>query len=98
LDIAAETGIFALWSWLVLFIGTIFGLLRNTLIYTDKKTDLHRWRVISWGLAGSLVWFSSHAAVETPIYNSTILAILMVILGLSATIIQKSKIKNQNDI
>jgi O-antigen ligase len=80
LDIASEMGIFSLWVWLFLFFGTIFSLL---------KTDMN---FASFGLAGSLVWFSCHALVETSIYNPTILALLMVLLGLSTIIIQKSKL------
>ncbi len=78
LDIVSEMGIFALWFWLMLFIGTIFNLVKQ-------------WNPISFGLAGSLIWFSCHALVETPIYNSTILAILMIIFGLSTKILKEKK-------
>ncbi len=78
LDIVSEMGIFALWFWLMLFIGTIFNLVRQG-------------NPISFGLAGSLIWFSCHALVETPIYNSTILAILMIIFGLSTKILKEKK-------
>ena len=86
LDIASEVGIFALWAWLFLFFGTILLLLKNARIYSDEDADSLGF-AISLGLAGSLIWFSCHALVETPIYNPTILAILMLILGLSSVVI-----------
>lgn len=71
LDVASEMGIFALWVWLFLFFGTILALIK-------------RKNIILFGLAGSLIWFAVHAVVEVSIYNSTILAILMVIFGLAS--------------
>lgn len=76
LDIASEMGIFTLWVWLVLFFGTILELV--------KKRN-----ILFFGIAGSLFWFSCHAMVEVPIYNSTILAILMVLFGLATVALKK---------
>lgn len=76
LDIASETGIFALWAWLVLFFGTIVGLIK-------KKS------ILFFGIAGALVWFSIHAVVEVPLYNPTILSLLMVLFGLASSATKK---------
>ena len=76
LDIASEAGVFTLWAWLVLFLGTITALIK-------KKN------IILFGIAGALIWFSVHAVVEVPIYNSTILSIIMVLLGLASSATKK---------
>ncbi len=80
LDIAVEMGIFALIAWLGIFLVALKGLWR-----TLKKKEL---RIISAGLIGSLVWFSVHCLVDTPIFSPRILPILMVILGLSVIVIK----------
>lgn len=70
LDIFSEIGLFALIAWLVLILGTIWRLF--------KKKDR-----LAIGLIGSLVYFSIHSIFETAVYSPVILAVLMVILGLS---------------
>jgi len=40
------------------------------------------------GLIGSLVYFSIHSFFETAIYNPIILALLMVVFGLSSSLIK----------
>jgi len=79
LDILSEMGILALIVWLVLIFGTLWQLARGL---SPLGGDSPR-AALSIGLIGSLVYFSVHSFFETPIYNPVILAILMVILGLS---------------
>ncbi len=83
LDIAVEMGIFALIAWLGIFLVTLKGLWR-----TLKRKEL---RIVSAGLIGSLVWFSVHALVDTPIFSPRILPALMVVLGLSILVIKADK-------
>ncbi len=90
LDIGSEMGILALLVWLFLIFGAIFSLFRKLRISMAKNTDLDGFdKAISIGLIGSLVWFSIHCLVDTPIYDPRILSILMVILALSAIIARK---------
>jgi O-antigen ligase len=82
LDIFSEIGIFALAVWLVLILGTIsclFQIIRNT------KDDNVKYLSVS--LIGSLVYFLAHSFFETAVYNPIILALLMVILGLSSRVL-----------
>lgn len=83
LDIAVEMGVFALIAWLGIFLVALNGLWKAL-----KKKEL---RILSAGLIGSLVWFSAHALVDTPIFSPRVLPILMVVLGLSVIVIKVSK-------
>ncbi len=79
LDIFSEMGIFVLIIWLILIFGTIgylFQLIKNT-----KDNNV---KYLSISLIGSMVYFSIHSFFETAIYQPSILALLMVILGLSS--------------
>ena len=88
LDIAAEMGVFALLVWLSLFLITLWQLFRRS-----RTADNNFTRALSLGLCGSLVWFSVHCFFETPIYSPTILAMLMIMLGLAAIIISRQSDK-----
>ncbi len=78
LDIGAEMGIFALLVWLALIGITIWQLFK-----TGKKSKDAFLRALSFGLIGSLAWFSVHSFFDTSIYSPTILAIFVVIVSLS---------------
>ncbi len=75
LDIFSEMGIFTLVIWLILIFGTIGYLFRKI-----KSDNL---KYLSISLIGSLIYFSVHSFFETAIYSPSVLALLMVILGLS---------------
>ncbi len=79
LDIFSEMGIFVLIIWLILIFGTIGYLFQ---LVKDTKDDNVKYLSIS--LIGSMVYFSIHSFFETAIYQPSILALLMVILGLSS--------------
>jgi O-antigen ligase len=82
LDIFSEIGIFALIVWLVLILGTIGQLFWQ--IRITKGPDLDKSQILMRiGLIGSLVYFSVHSFFETAIYHPPILALLMIIFGLS---------------
>lgn len=82
LDIFSEIGIFALIVWLVLILGTIGQLFWQIRITPRSELDKGQ-TIIRIGLIGSLVYFSVHSFFETAIYHPPILALLMIILGLS---------------
>ncbi|MCK5084310.1 MAG: O-antigen ligase family protein [Candidatus Pacebacteria bacterium] len=86
LDIGAEMGIFALLVWLALIGITIWQLFK-----TGKKSEDVFLRALSFGLVGSLVWFSAHSFFDTPIYSPTILATLMVVVSLSVIMIKMNQ-------
>lgn len=78
LDIFSETGVLALAVFLVLIFGTIWQLFQKL-----REFDLNKERkVLLAGLIGCLVYFSIHSFFETAIYHPSVLALLMVILGL----------------
>jgi O-antigen ligase len=84
LDLFSELGIFALIIWLILILGTI-----GQLFLKLKKSNLSsKQQYILIGLIGSLIYFLSHSFFETAVYNPIILALLMVILGLSTVAIR----------
>lgn len=86
LDIFSEIGIFALIVWLVLILGTIGQLFWQ--IRITKGSDFNKGQtIIRIGLIGSLVYFSVHSFFETPIYHPSVLALLMIILGLSTIVV-----------
>ncbi len=82
LDIFSEMGIFALLILLILIIGTIYHLFKR--INGDNG-----YLVIS--LIGSLVYFLVHSVFETAIYSPSVLALLMVILGLSSYVTKDNR-------
>ena len=86
LDIGAEMGIFALLVWLALIGITIWQLFK-----TGRRTEDISMRALSFGLIGSLTWFSAHSFFDTAIYSPTILAIFVVIISLSANLVSSSK-------
>jgi cell division protein FtsW (lipid II flippase) len=83
LDISAEMGIFALIVWLLLIGITIWQLFK-----TGRKSEDVFSRALSFGLVGSLIWFSAHSFFDTPIYSPTILAIFVVVISLSVMTIK----------
>ena len=88
LDLFSEMGIFALLVWLVLILGTIWGLF-NIARSAANIDASHRGTAV--GLIGSLVYFSVHSFFETAIYSPIIFAVLMVILGLCSKILSRSE-------
>jgi len=87
LDLFSEMGIFAPLLWLILIGGTIFFLFRRLNKFWLKQRE----KYFLVALIGSLVYFSVHSFFETAIYNPSVLAALMVILGLSANLLKKEK-------
>ncbi|MEA2098344.1 MAG: O-antigen ligase family protein [Patescibacteria group bacterium] len=85
LDIGAEMGIFALLVWLILIGITIWQLFK-----TGKRTEDIFIRALSFGLIGSLIWFSAHSFFDTAIYSPTILTIFVVIISLSMMVINNN--------
>jgi len=83
LDIFSEMGILGLIVWLILILGTIWQL-----FWQMKRADLEQ-KYLYLGLIGSLVYFSIHSFFETAIYQPSILALLMIILGLSTILCSK---------
>jgi len=84
LDIFSEMGIFVLSIWLILILGTIGYLFQ---LVKDTKDDNVKYLSIS--LIGSLVYFAIHNFFETAVYQPSVLALLMIILGLSTIILTK---------
>ena len=83
LDIFSEMGIFGLLVWLFLILGTI-----SQLFCKLKKMKNEKEKYIFIGLIGSLIYFLIHSCFETAIYSPTILAVFMVILGISTVVIK----------
>jgi len=77
-------GIFVLSIWLILILGTIGYLFQ---LVKDTKDDNVKYLSIS--LIGSLVYFAIHNFFETAVYQPSVLALLMIILGLSTIILTK---------
>lgn len=82
LDIFSEIGFLGLFFWLFLLLGTIWQLFQKL-----KKSDNTKEKYIIIGLLGSLSYFLVHSFFETPVYNPSVLSLLMVILGISSVII-----------
>jgi len=74
LDIWAETGVFTLLAWLFIFITAAEA--------AYKKTG--QYPVVALGALSGLAYFFAHSFFETAIFNPTVLAMLMVVLGLAA--------------
>ncbi|MBL7154957.1 MAG: O-antigen ligase family protein, partial [Candidatus Portnoybacteria bacterium] len=88
LDIFSEIGIFALIVWLILILGTMGQLFWQVRI--TRGSDLNKGQTLMRiGLIGSLVYFSIHSFFETAIYQPSVLALLMIILGLSTILCSK---------
>ena len=73
LDIWAEMGIFSLLAWLAL----IFTAAKKALKARNQNP------IVALGVLSSLAYFSSHSFFETAIFNPTVLAFLMIVLGLA---------------
>ena len=83
LDIFSEMGILNLLVWLILILGAIWQL-----FWQMRRSNLEQ-KYLYLGLIGSLVYFSIHSFFETAIYHPSILALLMIILGLSTILCSK---------
>lgn len=83
LDIGAEMGVFALLVWIALIGVTIWQLFK-----TGRRTEDIFIRALSFGLIGSLIWFSMHSFFDTAIYSPTILSIFVIIISLSVIVIK----------
>jgi len=89
LDIFSEIGFFGLIAWLFLILGTIWQIFRRL-----KFLDNENQKCISICLIGSLSYFFIHSFFETAIYHPSVLALLMVILGLSFALIKNNEQNN----
>ena len=72
-DIWAETGVFALLAWLFMFGAAARG----------AYGKIKKLPVIALGCLAALAYFGAHSFFETAIFNPTVLAFLMIVLGLS---------------
>lgn len=86
LDIFSETGIFGLAVWLFLIFGSLFQLIKSLKKYKGKKPDDFL-PALNIGLAGSLGYFLIHSFFETAMFNPVILAFLMIILGITSSVV-----------
>lgn len=86
LDIFSEVGFLGLFFWLFLLFGTIWQLFRKL-----RETKIREQKYVIIGLIGSFSYFLVHSFFETPIYSPSVLALLMVILGLSSVVMQLKK-------
>lgn len=73
LDIAAETGILNACIFAIMLIISFFALIHQT-----KRDSLYIWPAIS------LIIFSTHSLVETPLYSVHILPLLILLIAISA--------------
>lgn len=74
LDIWAETGFFGLLAWLLLLFGAAGEAIKK----------INRFPIIALGALAGLAYFFAHSFFETAIFNPTVLAFLMIVLGLSS--------------
>lgn len=88
LDLLAETGIFGLAAWLWFIVAAGRDALRSV------KTPTFFTAALAIGIFGSLAYFSLHAFFETPIFNVTVLAFLMIVAGLAANLNKIEKSEN----
>jgi len=79
LDLFSEMGIFTLIIWLIFILGTIGYLFQ--IVIKDKDENK---KYLAVSLIGSLVYFSAHSFFETAVYSPPVLALLMIILGLTS--------------
>jgi len=84
LDIFSEMGFFGFVVWLVLILGSIWIMFRKLRFLDNKKQ-----KCILICLIGSLSYFFIHSFFETAIYSPSVLALLMIILGLSVVLVKK---------
>lgn len=82
LDVLAELGIFGFLAWLFF----LFSAARNCWI--TLRTDSNIVFVFGCAFLGSLSYFVVHSFFETPIFNPTILAFLMLFVGFSGVLIK----------
>jgi len=93
LDIFSEMGFFTLFVWLCLILGTIWQVFLRL-----KKSNSLKEKAILIALIGTLSYFSVHSFFEVVIYSPIILAILIVILGISANIVSFPRRRESNQI
>ena len=89
LDIFSEIGFFGLIFWLLLILGTIWQALKKLKILDNKKQ-----KCILICLISSLVYFFIHSFFETAIYQPSVLALLMIILGLFSVLLKNDPENN----
>jgi len=88
LDIFSEIGFLGLIVWMILILGTIWQVFKKIRFLNDKKQ-----KCILICLIGSLSYFFIHSFFETAIYQPSVLALLIIIFGLSAVLF-KNNAKN----
>ncbi len=90
LDLFSETGLLGLLLWLLLILSVLWRLFKKV-----NSTASYEQKIIGIGLIGSLIYFASHSLFETAVYQPTILSVLMIILGLSTLLSQKTNCRPQ---
>jgi len=88
LDIFSEIGFLGLIVWLFLILGTIWQIVKKLKFLNNENQ-----KCILICLIGSLSYFFIHSFFETAIYSPSVLALLMIILGLS-TVLFKNNAEN----
>ena len=89
LDIFSEIGFFGFIFWLLLILGTIWQALKKLKILDNNKQ-----KCILICLISSLVYFFIHSFFETAIYQPSVLALLMIILGLFTVLLKNAPENN----
>ena len=74
LDIWSEMGILGLLAWLAVFLAAA----------REAQKRIKDNFILSIGCLSALAYFFTHSFFETAIFNPTVLAMLMVVLGLAA--------------
>ena len=88
LDIAAEMGIFASFTWLLLLTMSVWQSINNL---TNIRENVLK-NALSIGLAGSVISFMVSSLADTALYSPAVLGMLMVVLGLVSGITEKNLI------
>lgn len=89
LDIFSETGFGGLFIWLILFFGVIWKLFKKL-----KKTKNEEQKCFLISLIGSLSYFFIHSFFETAIFQPSVLALIMIILGLANFLLKNDQETN----
>jgi len=86
LDILAEMGIFGLlvWLWFLISVG----------LTALKKMESQNSTGPALAVSGALIYFTVHSFFETPIFNPTVLAFLMIVVGLSVNLSKISTVSS----
>ena len=81
LEFLAETGILGFLFWLGIIGASFISFLRFYFKHPQSES-----RYVALFFSASLIWFSTHAFFEMPVYSSVILPMLMITLGLASAL------------